>query len=140
MKKSTAVRTKPASFTALAVLTLLAILVAPICAPLCAASACASGANQGQCHEVASTSASGSEQVVAANKACESSDFSAVLVKSDEKPFWLQSVRSYSTLALSSHSAEKVLRALPANAGDVSVHLVPLQLADSRSMTTILRI
>jgi hypothetical protein len=140
MKKRIPVRTHSAGFMALAVLTLLAILVAPICAPLCAASACASRSSQGQCHEMANMIAGGSEQFVAESKACEASDFSAMLVKPDEKPLSLQNVQSNSEVVFFGRSAEKALRSLPVSAADLSVHPFPLQLADSHSMTTILRI
>jgi hypothetical protein len=140
MKKRIPVRIRPASFIALAVLTLLAILVAPICAPLCAARACASSPNQGQCHEMASMIASGSEQLVAANKACEASDFSAVLVKSDEKPFSLQGAQCYSTGSLFGRFAEKALGSLAASAAAPSVHQVSPELGESLLMSTILRI
>jgi len=140
MKKRIPVRTHSTGFMALAVLTLLAILVAPICAPLCAASACPSRSSQGQCHEMANMIAGGSEQFVAASKACEASDFSAVLVKPNEKPFSLQNVQRNSEVAFFGRSAEKAPRGLPASATDLSVHPFPLQLADSHSMTPILRI
>ena len=84
--------------------------------------------------------ASGTEQFVAANKACEASDFSAVLVKSDEKPFFLQSAQSDSTVALFGHSAEKALGRLSASDAGLSAHRVPPELGESLLMSAILRI
>ena len=84
--------------------------------------------------------AGGSEQFVAANNACEASDFSAVLVKSDENPFSLHSVQSYSKVALFCNSAESPLGRSAASATELKGRLVSQQLTCSHLMATILRI
>jgi hypothetical protein len=84
-------------------------------------------------------SADGSEQFVAAGKACGASDFSAVLVKADEKSSVLQSVRIATAPIRVIGPAERVA-SLPTASGHRGVNLVPLELRDSLLLTTILRI
>jgi hypothetical protein len=139
MRERTPFPRPPANAIVLALVTVVALLVAPVCAPLCAAKACSSGTAQERCHEMGSMSADGSEQFVAAGKACGASDFSAVLVKADEKSSVLQSVRIATAPIRVIGPAERVA-SLPTASGHRGVNLVPLELRDSLLLTTILRI
>src|SRR5580658_773950 len=71
--------------SAIAVVTVLALLAVPICAPLCAAKTCSSNASNEHCHEMANMGVDTGEHFIALTKSCGSSDFSAVLVKTDEQ-------------------------------------------------------
>jgi hypothetical protein len=125
---------------ALALVTVLALLLAPVCAPLCAAQACSSGAPEEQCHGMGSMGAVGGEQFVAVGKRCGAPDLSAVLLKADEKSTSLQNMRNVPVrIRLMGTPAER-LGSLHAFSDDLSLHRVPLELSSSLLLTTILRI
>jgi hypothetical protein len=71
---------------ALALLTVLALLVAPVCAPLCAAKVCGSGAAPGQCHEAVSVGSTDNDSppTMASGKTCRIPELSAVISKADK--------------------------------------------------------
>jgi hypothetical protein len=140
MNKAIPVRVRTTNAAALAFLTVLALVIAPACAPLCAAKICPSGTRQGQCHEIASVGADGSEQLVAPSKDCGASDFSAVLVKADEQSLLSQSVRNDSLQTLINGPSGQSLSSLHVSLVRWDVHRVPIESADSLLWTTILRI
>jgi len=131
---------RPADVIALALVTVLALLIAPICAPLCAMRACSSGMAPEPCHGMASTGADGGEQFVATNKACRTPDFSAVLVKADEKTALLESARNVPAQAPVSRTIPERLGSSLATVGHSSACRVPSELSDALLLTTILRI
>lgn len=139
MSERTPVPRRPAKAIALA-LVVLALLVAPVCAPLCAAKACSSGAGQEQCHEMAGMGAAGGEQFLAGSKACGAPDFSAVLVKADERSLFLRTVRNDPAPMRLIGAPAKRMGSLAATWEHLSVPRVPLEPSDPLLLTTILRI
>jgi hypothetical protein len=123
-----------------AVLTLLAILIAPVCAPFCAAKHCSSGARPEQCHEMASTGDRGGEKLVAPGKDCALADFSAVLLKAEEHSTFERGVRSDRAPAPIRLSLESVVRSSQADRARWGIHQIPLESPDSLPLITILRI
>jgi len=140
MSKSIPVHSRPGGAIALALVTVLALLVAPICASLCAARSCSPGASREKCHDVASMGAGGGEQFVAPRKACGAPDSSAVLVKSDEQTSFSRRVSSTQAPMLVSGSTENRLTQLAARPGWRDTSRVSSNSAGSAWRTAILRI
>jgi hypothetical protein len=140
MNQAIPVRTRPANVAMLALLTVLALAIAPVCAPLCAAKTCSSGAGQGQCHEMANMGADGSERLVAPNKVCGASEFSAVLVKASGQSLLSPGLRNDPAQALINGSYAQSLASLHASPERWDVHRVPIKSANPLLLTTILRI
>jgi hypothetical protein len=134
------IRARPVNITVLAILTGLALAIAPVCAPLCAAKICPPGAGQGQCHEMPSMGAGGSERFVAPNKPCGASEFSAVLVKAGEQSLLSPELRNDPAQALINGSSAQSLAGLHASPERWVVHRVPIESANFLLLTTILRI
>jgi hypothetical protein len=141
MNENLQVRAQSSNAVVLAVVTVLALLVAPICAPLCAANACSSaGGRQVQCHDMARFSTDASEQLAAPSKFCGAADFSAVLVRADEKSPVLERVRNApASIGIIGVRSERV-GSLAAASEHLSLHRVSLELSNSLLLTTILRI
>jgi hypothetical protein len=133
-------RTRPAGATVVAVFTALALLIAPVCAPLCAASHCSSSAHQEPCHETVSSGADGVAQFVAPSNVCGTSDFSAVLIKVDEKYLLSQTGPGSTPPALVHHSPELTRENFPLSPQLWGGRRVPLETEDSPLQSTILRI
>jgi hypothetical protein len=89
---------------------------------------------------MASMGTDGGEQFVAASKTCGASEFSALLIKADEKSSVLQSVRNAPAPIRVIGAPSEHLASLPAASEHLSVHRVPLELRNSLLLTTILRI
>jgi hypothetical protein len=140
MNQTIPVRARPANVAMLAMLTVLALAIAPACAPLCAAKICPSGAGQGQCHEMANMGADGSGRLVAPNKVCGASEFSAVLVKADAQSLLSRELRIDPAQTLINHSSAQSLASLHASPDRWDVHRVAIKSANSLLSTTILRI
>ena len=138
MNQAIPVRTRPANVAMLAMLTVLALAIAPVCAPLCAAKTCSSGA--GQCHEMANMGADGSERLVAPNKVCGASEFSAVLVKASGQSLLSPGLRNDPAQALINGSYAQSPASLRASPERWDVHRVPIKSANPLLLTTILRI
>jgi hypothetical protein len=140
MNEAIPVRVRPAKAAVLALLIVLSLIVAPTCAPLCAAKICSSGTAQGQCHEMASTGADGSDRLVAPSKVCNTPDFSAVLVNADRLSLLSQGVRNTPEQSLVNRSSEQGLGSLYINPERWDAHRLPSKSVDSLLLTTILRI
>jgi len=140
MNQAIPVRTRPANVAMLAMLTVLALAIAPACAPLCAAKICPSGTGQGQCHEMANMGADGSERLVAPNKVCGASEFSAVLVKASGQSLLSQELRNDPSQALINGSSAQSLASLHVSPERWDAHRVPIKSANPLLLTTILRI
>jgi hypothetical protein len=89
---------------------------------------------------MASPRADGGEKLVAASKACGATDFSAVLVKADEKTLLLEKARDFHAALRVSGTIPAHLGSSPATVEHLSAHGVPSELSDSLLLTTILRI
>jgi len=140
MKETIPVRARPANAVVLAFLTVLALVIAPVCAPLCAAKSCASGAQQEQCHDIATTGADGRPQLVATGKFCGLSDFSAVLLRADEEYLLSHGSRIHAAPVILKGPPELELESFSTGPQSRDAHLIPLDLPDSVLLTTILRI
>ena len=139
MSETHTVRSRPASAVALALVIVLALLVAPACAPLCAARACSSGPRLDHCHDMAGMG-TGAAQFAARGKVCLAADFSAVLVKADEQPFFRHGGRTAAATSPVRVSFEKVFEGLQTFPGRGNLQLIPMESRDSLLLTTILRI
>jgi hypothetical protein len=139
VSQTTPVRARPANVAVLAILTVLALAIAPACAPLCAAKICSSGTGQGQCHEMASMGADGSERLIAPSRVCGASEFSAVLVKADAQSLLSQGLRNHPAQALINGPSAQSLGSLHVSPDRWDVHRVPIKSANSLLSTTILR-
>lgn len=126
--------------TAAALLTLLAILIAPVCAPLCAAKHCSPAARLEQCHKTASTGDRSGDVLVAPGKDCAIADFSAVVVKAEEHSPLKRAARSDPAPAPIHLSLESVVGSLHASRDRWDIHRIPLESPDSLKLTTILRV
>ena len=82
----------------------------------------------------------GGEQFVAAGKACGASEFSAVLVKTDEQSSLLPGVQSDTAPALIDASSGHGLGSFDENLGRWGLHRVPLKFTNLLLPGTILRI
>jgi hypothetical protein len=134
------IRPRTPQRTAAAVLTLLAILIAPVCAPLCAAKHCSPGGRLEQCHEMTSTEDRSGEVLVAPGKDCALADFPAVLVKAEEHSPLVRGVRSDLAPAPICLSLESAIGSLQANPALWAIHRIPLESPNSLPLTTILRV
>ena len=132
-------RELPARTIVLVLATVLGLLVAPVCAPLCAARGCASSARVEACHNMAGM-ATGGEEFMAAGKACGNGDLSAVLVRVDEQSLRSPGGRNESAPVALSGTDVRSFGSLHGSAARGRVHRVPLEVGDSSSVSTILRI
>ncbi|MGC1620237.1 MAG: hypothetical protein WA765_17235 [Candidatus Acidiferrum sp.] len=96
MSETISTRTPAPGAVALALLTVLALLVAPVCATICAASICPAGISQGQCLDMASMGANESSRFAPPSRACSGADLSAVLVNANDTLFRLQELWMHS--------------------------------------------
>jgi len=133
-------RALPARTVVLVLATVLALLVAPVCAPLCAAGGCASSARAETCHDMAGMVSGGGEEFVAAGKACGNADFSAVLGRADERSLRSTSGRGDFAAVVAGGSTVRSFSSLHGSGARGRVHRVPLEVRDSSSLGTILRI
>jgi hypothetical protein len=140
MNQAIRARVGRTSAVVFALFAVLSLIVAPTCAPLCAAKICSSDTAQGQCHEMTSMGANGSERVVAPSKICSSPDFSAVLAKADDQTLLSQGPRNNPDQSLISRWSEQGLSSLHIDPEHRDVHRIPSKSADSLLLTTILRI
>lgn len=124
----------------LAIITVLAVLVAPVCAPLCAARICSAAPSQGQCHDMAGMPDGDGERIAALGKTCGNFEFSAVLVKADEQSLSSQSVRTDAPAVLIVSSHRKSVAQPSPSIGRCGEHRVPLEPASSFLLAMILRI
>ncbi len=131
------IRSREPRRTAAAVLTLLAILIAPVCAPLCAAKHCA---RLEQCHGMTSKGDRSGAILVAPGKGCALVDFSAVLVKAEEHSPLERGARSDPAPGPIRLSLENAAGSLQANPARWDIHRIPLESPDSLPLTAILRI
>jgi len=133
------VRTRPLAASTLALVTVLALLLAPICAPLCAASSCSPAAAKNQCHESSPTSAA-QHNLFTPHKICGAADYSAVLLNADEQASLQRDTRSFSASSSVSRPAEREASTSPAMLVRWGEHLLPTAPPSSLLLTTILRI
>jgi hypothetical protein len=126
--------------SAIAVVTVLALLAVPICAPLCAARTCSSNASNEHCHEMASMGANSGEHFTAPTKSCGAFEFSAVLVKADEQAINSQRVRNALSEKILGVRAEQSQPVAFSKSILSSGRQVPLELANSLQLTAVLRI
>jgi hypothetical protein len=131
------VRTRPQPASALALVTVLALLLAPVCAPLCAARNCSAGAAKDQCHETAPAAAQ--HDLLTPHKICGNTDFSALLTNQDEQASFQRDARSIAASPVSL-SAEREAAASPILLVRWGEHLVPIAPPSSLLLTTTLRI
>src|SRR5580658_5928847 len=124
----------------IAVVTVLALLAIPICARLCAANTCSSNASNEHCHEMASMGADGGDQFIAPTKSCGSFDFSAVLLKPDERGIDSRGLRNALPAKIFGVRAEQSQPVAFSNSVLSSARRVPLELANSLQLTAVLRI
>jgi len=132
------VRNCPLATSSLAIVTVLALLLAPVCAPLCAARNCSAGAAKDQCHESSPTSAA-QHDLLTPHKICGNSDFSAVLTNQDEKASFQRGARSIAASSPLSRPAELAATS-PIKLVRWGEHLVPITPSSSLVLTTTLRI
>jgi hypothetical protein len=142
MSKKTQVRARRAKFMVIALVTVLALLVAPVCAPLCAARGCPSNAFPGteKCHEMANMGSSGSEKLDAPCKLCGASYLSAVLVNTEEQSSLSSVSLNDATPVRLIGSRELSLSHLQTSPEHDRVHPPPIELANLSLLTTTLRI
>jgi len=133
------VRNRPQAASALALVTVLALLLAPVCAPLCAASSCSAGAAKDQCHEAA-PSAAAQHNVLAAHKICGNTDFSAVLSNSGKQASFQRNARGIAASSPLSRPIQQEAAISPVMLVRWGEHLVPLAPPSSLLLTTTLRI
>jgi len=133
------VRIRPLAASAFALVTVLALLLAPVCAPLCAASSCSPGATKDQCHETAS-SAAATHNVLAPHKICGNTDFSAVLSNPDEQASLQRNARRVAASSPLIRPAEREAATSPILLVRWGEHLVPIAPPSSLLLTTTLRI
>ena len=139
MHESLPVRSRPLGASALALVTVLALLLAPVCAPLCAASRCSSSAAKDQCHEVAA-SADALHNLLTPRKICGIADYSAVLLNADEQASLQRDARSIAASSPVSRPVEREASASPVMLVRWGEHLVPFAQPSSLLLTNTLRI
>jgi hypothetical protein len=132
------VRNCPQTASALALVTVLALLLAPVCAPLCAARNCSAGAAKDQCHESSPTSAA-QHNLLTPQKICGAADYSAVLPNADEQASFQRDARTIAASPVC-FSAERETATSPILLVRWGEHLVPIAPPSSLLLTTTLRI
>src|SRR5579863_7121014 len=133
------VRNRPLATGSLAIVTVLALLLAPVCAPLCAASSCSPAAAKNQCHESSPTSAA-QHNLLTPHKTCGAADYSAVLLNADEQASLQRDTRSFSASSSVSRPAGREASTSPAMLVRWGEHLVLIAPPSSLLQTTTLRI
>jgi hypothetical protein len=133
------VRNRPPAASALALVTVLALLLAPICAPLCAARNCSAGAAKNQCHETA-PSAAAQHNLLTPHKICGNTDFSAVLTNQDDQASFQRDARSISASSTLIRPVEREAPNSPIKPVRWGEHLIPIAPPSSLLLTTTLRV
>jgi hypothetical protein len=134
------VRARRVHANALALVTVLALLVAPVCAPICAARACASRSSDQRCHEMAGISTQGGEHLIAQGKSCGAVELYAVLVDTGERSTPSQELRNVPPHLIASDHSDVSLGPLDAHPDGWPLHRGPLGWVDSPQSPMILRI
>jgi hypothetical protein len=124
----------------IAVVIVLSLLAVPICAPLCAVKTCPSNASNEHCHEMASMGADGGDQFIAPTKSCGSFDFTAVLLKPDERGIDSRGLRNALPAKILGVRAEQSQPVAFSNSILSRARRAPLELANSLQLTAVLRI
>jgi hypothetical protein len=133
------VRNYPPAASALALVTVLALLLAPICAPLCAARNCSAGAAKDQCHETAPSAAT-QHNLLTPHKICGNTDFSAVLTNQDEQASFQRDARNIAASSPLSRPAERAAATSPIKLVRWGEHLIAIAPPSSLLLTTTLRV
>jgi hypothetical protein len=139
MSDTLSFRNCPPAANAFALVTVLALLLAPVCAPLCAAKNCSAGAANDQCHEAAPIAAA-QHNVLAPHKICGNTDFSAVLTNQDEQASFQRDARSIAASSPHSRPVQQEVAISPVMLVRWGEHLVPIAPPSSLLLTTTLRI
>jgi hypothetical protein len=140
MKVRTNTRRGAWSATAIALVTVLALLVAPICGSLCAAKVCGPSAAQGQCHEMAQAGTNGGATIAAVGKACKTPELSAVISRGDERPSANRQVRTEAAAKAIGDALRLAATGASESPGGWRDARTRLVAADPSLVTTILRI
>jgi hypothetical protein len=140
MSKSIPSLASKTHLSVIAVVTVLALLAVPVCAPLCAAKACSSNTSNEHCHAMASMAADSGEHLIAPTKSCGSSDLSAILVKANEQAMDSQGTRNAFSAQIPGMQAAGSQPVSFSNSLLRRAHQVPLALANSLQLTSVLRI
>jgi hypothetical protein len=140
MSKSIPSLASKTHLSVIAILTVLALLALPVCAPLCAAKACSSNTSSEHCHAMASMAADSGEHLIAPTKSCGPSDFSAILVKTNEQAMDSQGARSAFSAKIPGLQAAGSQPVPFSNSLLGPAHQIPLASANSLQLTSVLRI
>ncbi|MGB7281353.1 MAG: hypothetical protein WBE13_03745 [Candidatus Acidiferrum sp.] len=140
MSETFPTRAQSASAIALALVTVLALLVAPVCGSLCAARNCSAGMSHAHCHDMASMSATSGAQFAAQGKTCAGADLTAVLVMAGDQTFLFREGRITSAPVTISVLLEQGFASLQTSPSRGRPYRVSVSSRDSLRLTTILRI